>query len=242
MPVHARRWLEYVLDFAGHAFKIVPLGASANGLEPTKSLRVLIADDDGVTLMVLRRILATFGHAVVAEAGDGQQAVRLARETNPDLLILDIRMPAMDGLQVARHIQNERPIPTIILSAHTESGLGGEAAAAGAHAYLVKPFTAEQLKPAIELALVNFEKSRELQERLQQMNEALEARKLIERAKGILMRQTGLGEEDAYLKLQKTARSENRKLVDIARIIVMAEQLRREGGKPALRDRGSPAQ
>jgi two-component system, response regulator PdtaR len=199
-----------------------------------KSLRVLIADDDGLTLMVGRKILVGMGHTVVGEAGDGQQAVTLARETNPDLIILDIRMPKMDGLEAARLIQVQRPTPIIILSAHTESGLGSEAASAGANAYLVKPFTGQQLKPAIELALGNFERSKELEAKLQQMNEALEARKIVERAKGILMRQSGMDEEAAYLKLQKTARNENRKLVEVARTIIMTEQGRRDGSKPAV--------
>src|ERR1700733_15025597 len=89
-----------------------------------KSLRVLIADDDGLTLMVLRKILVTMGHTVVGEAGDGQQAVALAREANPDLIILDIRMPKMDGLEAARQIRDRCPVPIIVLSAHTEAGLG----------------------------------------------------------------------------------------------------------------------
>jgi response regulator NasT len=192
------------------------------------SLRVLIADDDGLTLMVLRKILVAKGHTVVGEAADGQQAVALAQETNPDLVVLDIRMPNMDGLEAAHAIQSHQATPVIILSAHAESGLGSEAAAAGAHAYLVKPFTAAQLKPAIELALANFEKSKMLEQKLQEVNEALETRKVVERAKGILMRQTGLDEEAAYLKLQKTARSENKKLADVARAVILAEQLRRE--------------
>jgi response regulator NasT len=173
------------------------------------------------------------GHEVIGEAGDGQQAVALVQEVKPDLVILDIRMPKMEGLEAARLIQSQCATPVIILSAHTESGLGSEAASAGAHAYLVKPFTAAQLTPAIELALTNFEKSRMLEEKLQQVNEALEARKLIERAKGILMRQTGLDEEAAYLKLQKTARNENKKLVEVARALILAEQLRRDSSKPA---------
>jgi AmiR/NasT family two-component response regulator len=198
-----------------------------------KPLRVLIADDDGLTLMLLRRILLSFGHEVVAVAGGGEEVVRLAGETNPDLLILDIRMPILDGLEAARRIRSQRPVPIIILSAHTESGLGSEAAGAGAHAYLVKPFTAEQLKPAIELALANFEKSRQLEHQLQQMSEAMEARKIVERAKGILMRQSGLDEEAAYLKLQKTARDENKKLIDVARSIVAGERPRRETRAPS---------
>jgi two-component system, response regulator PdtaR len=195
------------------------------------ALRVLIADDDGVTLMVLRKILVSMGHTVVGEAADGQQAVTLAQETNPDLAVLDIRMPNMDGLEAARAIQSHQATPVIILSAHAEPGLGSQAANAGAHAYLVKPFTAAQLKPAIELALANFEKSKMLEQKLQEVNEALETRKVVERAKGILMRQTGLDEESAYLRLQKTARSENKKLADVARALILAEQLRRETAK-----------
>ena len=178
-----------------------------------KSLRVLIADDDGLTLMVLRKILVAMGHTVVGEAGDGQQAVALAREAGPDLIILDIRMPKMDGLEAARQIQDLCPTPIIVLSAHSEAGLGIEAVGAGVNAYLVKPFTSEQLKPAIELALASSEKSKEMAAEIRQMKEALESRKLVERAKGILMRQTGMDEEAAYLKLQKTARNENRKLL-----------------------------
>ena len=193
-----------------------------------KNLRVVIADDDGLTLMVLRKILTGMGHEVAGEAGDGEEAVAIVKSTNPDLCIFDIRMPKLEGLAAARQVQQYRAIPVIILSAHTEAGLGSEAAGAGAHAYLVKPFTAGQLKPAIELALANFEKSQALEEKLHQANEALESRKIIERAKGILMRQTNLDEEAAYLRLQKTARNENRKLVEVARAIILAEQTRRD--------------
>lgn len=193
-----------------------------------KTLRIVIADDDGLTLMVLRKILTGMGHEIVGEAGDGEQAVSIATDTHPDLCIFDIRMPKLEGLEASRRLQQERPTPVIILSAHTESGLGSEAAGAGAHAYLVKPFTAGQLKPAVELALANFEKSQVLEEKLNRANEALESRKIIERAKGILMRQTGIDEEAAYLRLQKSARNENRKLVDVGRAIILAEQLRRD--------------
>ena len=205
-----------------------------------KTLRVVIADDDGLTLMVLRKILTVMGHKVVGEAGDGEQAVAAVKEHGPDLCIFDIRMPKMEGLEAARRVQAFRPTPVIILSAHTESGLGSEAASAGAHAYLVKPFTAGQLKPAVELALTNFERSRALEEKLQQANEALESRKLVERAKGILMRQTDMDEETAYLRLQKTARNENRKLIDVARAIILAEQLQRDLPAKTASTRGSP--
>lgn len=212
---------------------ILPRGGSGFTAGAMKPLRVLIADDDGLTLMVLRKVLVSLGHEVVGEAADGEQALTLFESTKPDLILFDIRMPKLDGLEAARRIQASRPTPLIFLSAHTESGLGGEAANAGAHAYLVKPFTAQQIKPAIELALANFTRSRQQEEKVQQLNEQLETRKVVERAKGILMRQTGLDEEAAYLKLQKTARNENRKLADVARAIILAEDIRREGIKHA---------
>ena len=196
-----------------------------------KKLRILIADDDGVTLMALRKVLTDFGHEVVAEAGDGEQAVALAATHTPDLCILDIRMPRMEGIAAAKQIQANRPTAIIMLSAHTEPGLGSEAAAVGAHAYIVKPFTANQLKPAIELALTTFEKSQQLEAQLLKATEAVEHRKLIERAKGILMRQSGLDEEAAYLRLQKTARTGNRKLVDVAKAMILADQMLRDSTK-----------
>jgi response regulator NasT len=184
-----------------------------------KPLRVVIADDDGVTLMVLRKTLIEMGHHVVGEAVDGHQAVALVKEHQPDLTILDIRMPNMDGLSASRAIQEMSAAAVVVLSAYTETGLGSEAANAGVDAYLVKPFTANQLAPAIELALANKKK-------FLQMNEQLETRKLIERAKGILMRQTGMSEEAAYLALQKTARNENKKMAEVARALILADQLR----------------
>jgi AmiR/NasT family two-component response regulator len=200
-----------------------------------KTLRMVTADDDGLTLMVLKKILTGMGHEVVGEAGDGEQAVAMVKEHKPDLCIFDIRMPKVEGLEAARQIQAFRPTPVIILSAHTESGLGTEAASVGAHAYLVKPFTAGQLKPAVELALANFDKSQQLEDKLQHANEALESRKFIERAKGILMRQTGIDEETAYLRLQKSARNENRKLIDVARAIILAEQLQHDTSRSPAR-------
>jgi two-component system, response regulator PdtaR len=205
-----------------------------------KTLRVVTADDDGLTLMVLKKILTGMGHEVVGEAGDGEQAVSVVKEQAPDLCIFDIRMPKVEGLEAARQIQAFRPTPIIILSAHTETGLGTEAASVGAHAYLVKPFTAGQLKPAVELALANFAKSKDLEGQLQHANEALESRKVVERAKGILMRQTGLDEETAYLRLQKSARNENRKLIDVARAIILAEQLQHDNTRSGAAIRNSP--
>ena len=196
-------------------------------------LRVVIADDDGVTLMALRKILSNLGHEVVGEAGDGEQAVALAKERTPDLCMLDIRMPKMEGIAAAKEIQVLRPTAIIILSAHTETGLGVEAASVGAHAFLVKPFTENQIKPAIEVAMTNFAKSQQLEEQLHRDTEAVEHRKLVERAKGIIMRQSKIDEEAAYLRLQKAARDGNRKLVDVARAVILADQMLHDSSKPA---------
>ena len=182
-------------------------------------LRVVIADDDGVTLMVLRKTLTEMGHQVVGEGGDGHQAVALVKELNPDLVVLDIRMPNMDGIAASQAIQEISAAAVVVVSAHTEVGLGSEAANAGADAYLVKPFTAKQLGPAIELALANKKK-------FCHINEQLETRKVVERAKGILMRETGMNEESAYLALQKAARNENKKMGEVARALILADQLR----------------
>ncbi len=195
-------------------------------------LRIVIADDDGMTLMVLRKILTNIGHEVVGEAGDGEQAVALAKERTPDLCILDIRMPKMEGIAAAKEIQAERPTAIIILSAHTETGLGVEAASVGAHAFLVKPFTENQIRPAIEVAMTNFAKSKQLEGQLHKATEAVEHRKLVERAKGIVMRQSGIDEESAYLRLQKAARDGNRKLVDVAKAVILADQMLRDSSNP----------
>ena len=202
-----------------------------------KSLRVLIADDDGLTLLMLRNILTKLGHTVVGEAIDGKQAVKIARCANPDLLILDIRMPVMDGFEASRRIRGQRPVPTIILSCHSESGLGRRAAAAGANAYLVKPFTMAQFNPVIELALADFRRRTELEDQLKLMNEKLETRKAVERAKGILMRQTGLDEESAYSQLQETAHSKNLTDAEMARAVIAAEQVHRAAATRALSPR-----
>ncbi len=190
------------------------------------ALRVLIADDDRLTRVVLSKMLSKLGHQVVAEAGDGMEAQRLALQHQPDLAIFDINMPGCTGLEAARRIQGEHPIAVIIVSAHSDAGLGQEAAGSGAHGYLLKPITPAQLAPVIELALANFQQGRVQEEKLLKMTEALETRKIVERAKGILMRQTGLDEEAAYIRLQKTARNENRKLRDVAQAVILADSTR----------------
>ncbi len=188
----------------------------------SERLRILIADDEAIRLMALRTQLRSLGFEVVAEATDGEEAVRLAREREPDLAILDIKMPGLDGIAAARQILQHRPIPILLLTAYSEVELVERAMEVGVFAYLVKPVTEEDLLPAILLARRRFEEFQALRGEVQDLREALEARKLIERAKGILMKRLGISEQEAFRRMQVQSQKENRKLVEIARAIITA--------------------
>ncbi len=185
-------------------------------------LRILIADDEAIRLMTLRTQLRALGFEVVAEATTGRQAVELASRCEPDLAILDIKMPELDGIAAAREITAHRPIPVILLTAYSEPELVERATEAGVFAYLVKPVSEEDLLPTILLARARFEEFRLLQQEVADLREALEARKVIERAKGILMKRLGISEAEAFRRMQVQSQKENKKLVEIARAIVTA--------------------
>ena len=188
-------------------------------------LRILIADDESIRLMSLRKQLAALGHRVIAEASNGAEAVALAAATQPDLAILDIKMPVTDGIEAAQQITRARPIPIILLTAYNEAELVERAAQANISAYLMKPVAEEDLLPAITLALIRFRQFEALRREVSDLREALEARKIIERAKGILVRRLGLTEEEAFRRLQKQRQDSNRKLAEVAEAIVMADRL-----------------
>ncbi|MCS7236516.1 MAG: response regulator [Armatimonadota bacterium] len=185
-------------------------------------LRILIADDEAIRVMTLRTQLRSLGFEVVAEATNGREAVELAERHQPDLAILDIKMPELDGITAAREITARRPIPVILLTAYSEPELVERATEAGVFAYLVKPVSEEDLLPTILLARARFEEFRILQKEVADLREALEARKLIERAKGILMKRLGISEAEAFRRMQVQSQKENKKLVEIARAIVTA--------------------
>lgn len=189
----------------------------------TERLRILIADDEAVRVMTLRAQLRSLGFEVVAEAGTGEDAVRLAGEHLPDLAILDIRMPDMDGIAAAEKIAQRYPIPIVLLTAYSEVDLVERASGAGVFAYLVKPVTEQELLPAILLARARFAEFRVMGSEVRDLREALEARKTIERAKGILMKRLGLSEAEAFRRMQVQSQKESRKLVEIAREIVTAQ-------------------
>jgi response regulator NasT len=188
-------------------------------------LRILIADDESIRMMSLRKQLAALGHRVVAEASNGEEAVALAAATQPDLAILDIKMPVADGIEAAQQITHARPIPIILLTAYNEAELVERAAQANISAYLMKPVAEEDLLPAITLALIRFRQFEALRREVSDLREVLEARKIIERAKGILVRRLDLTEEEAFRRLQKQSQDSNRKLAEVAEAIVMADRL-----------------
>jgi response regulator NasT len=183
------------------------------------SYRILIADDEPLIRADLRELLEEMGHEVVAEAGDGREALDLIDRVSPDVVILDIKMPKLDGLSVAGEISDRFPV--IILTAYTERNLIEKAKKSGAIAYLSKPFREGDLSPAIELAITQFLKTSKLTEHVTRLQEQLESRKLIERAKGLLMTKEGLTESQAYRKLQKTSMEKNRSMKEIAEAIIL---------------------
>lgn len=190
-----------------------------------RSLRVLIADDESIRLLSLGEQLAGLGHQVVAEATQGDEAVLLAEKHLPDLAILDIKMPVMDGIEAAERITAARPIPIILLTAYNETQLVERAARANISAYLMKPVAEDDLHPAIALALARFREFESLRREVADLRDALEARKVVEKAKGILMRRLDLSEEDAFKRLQKQSQDTNRRLAEVAEAIVLADKM-----------------
>lgn len=190
-----------------------------------EALRVVIADDESIRLMSLKTQLESMGLQVVGEAVNGRQAADLVCRLKPDLAILDIKMPEMDGLEAAKLIAAEYPIPVIVLTAYSEKPLAERAIEAGVFAYLMKPVSEEDLLPTILLARSRFREFQDLRKGMSDLREALETRKLIERAKGILMERRNLTEAEAFRRMQIQSQNENKKLAEIAQAIIMADRM-----------------
>jgi two-component system, response regulator PdtaR len=187
--------------------------------------RVIIADDESIIRMDLREMLSALGYQVVGEAGDGRQAISLARELKPDLVIMDIKMPEMDGIAAAKVLTEEKIAPVLLLTAYSQHELVQGAREAGVVGYIVKPFRQDELMPAIEVALSRFREFRELEKEMGDLKDTLEARKVIERAKGILMDQYGLKEADAFRRIQKLSMDTRKSMREIADAILLAREL-----------------
>ncbi|CAM04674.1 response regulator receiver and ANTAR domain protein [Saccharopolyspora erythraea NRRL 2338] len=182
--------------------------------------RVLVAEDEALIRLDLVEMLREEGYQVVGEAADGQEAVRLADELRPDLVILDIKMPKMDGIEAASNIAGERIAPVVILTAFSQRDLVERARDAGAMAYLVKPFAKRDLVPAIELAVSRFTEVQALEAEVADLNERLEARKTIERAKGLLMSKHSLSEPESFRWLQRTAMDRRTTMKAVAQAVL----------------------
>jgi response regulator NasT len=193
-----------------------------------KNLRVLIADDESIIRMGLRTILTELGHTVYS-AADGVEAVTLAHREQPDIALLDVRMPFRDGLEAASEILKQRPIPIVILTAYNEGTLLDRAAELPVQGYLIKPVKRDDLITTMRVAMAQFSNQRQLNEKVDELEEKLTARKLIERAKGILMK-NGVGEEEAYHQIQMAARSRRTTMSKVAQEII-DRSARSENGK-----------
>ena len=183
-------------------------------------VRILVAEDETIIRLDLRALLEHAGFEVCAEARDGEEAVALARSERPDLALLDVKMPKLDGIEAARRILEERPIPIVMLTAYGQDEIVQRAAEAGVFGYLVKPFREQDLLPAIRTARARHSELAALREEAESLAEALAARKAIERAKGLLMEKEGLSEQDAFARLRKASQISGRPLKVVAEALI----------------------
>jgi len=184
------------------------------------SLRILVAEDETIIRLDLKALLENAGFEVCAEARDGVEAVELARSEHPDLAVLDVKMPRLDGIEAARRILEERAIPIVMLTAYGQDELVSRAVEAGVFGYLVKPFRESDLLPAIRTARARHDELAALREEAESLADALAARKSIERAKGLLMAKEGLSEQDAFARLRKASQVSGRPLKVVAEALI----------------------
>jgi two-component system, response regulator PdtaR len=188
-------------------------------------LRIVIADDEPIIRLDLRRTLENMGHVVIGEASDGAQAVEITRELKPDVAILDIKMPNMDGIEAAKVVSTEGLAPVLLLTAYSQKDLVERAKDAGVFAYLVKPFKEADLMPAIEIAMARFEEFMDLEKEVTSLEDKLETRKAVDRAKGILMDMYGLKEQDAFRRIQVQSMNTRKSMREIAEAIIIANSV-----------------
>lgn len=182
--------------------------------------RVVIGDDESIIRMDLAEMLEDAGHQVVGEAADGVEALALVRRENPDIVILDIKMPRLDGIHAARMIAHEQLAPVLLLTAYSQKDIIDKATDSGVLGYLVKPVSPTNLFPAIEVAIAQFKRQQEMNKQLDQMNEEIETRKGVERAKGLLMELYHIPEEEAYRRLQQYSMKKRISLKSVAEAVI----------------------
>lgn len=187
-----------------------------------RGLKILLADDEALLRLDLREMLDDAGHDIVGEASNGEEAVELARRLKPDFIIMDVKMPIMDGLTAAKIIAAENIAPVLLLTAYSQQDIVEKAKDAGVIAYLVKPIREEQLFPAMEIAASRFAELQKLNEELLDLKESLATRKLLDRAKGILMSAHGMTEQEAYRKMQQYSMAKRITLKELAESIIAA--------------------
>ena len=192
---------------------------------PTAKWRIIIADDESLIRLDLREMLTHLGYDVIAEASDGRMAMELARKLRPDLMIMDIKMPEVDGIAAAEELTRERIAPVVLLTAYSDQGLVERARDAGVVGYVVKPFREAELMPVIELSRARFDEFRTMEREVGTLKDALETRKVIERAKGVLMETHGLRESEAFHRIRRTSMDARKSMKEVAEAILLAHDV-----------------
>ena len=187
--------------------------------------RIILAEDDSVIRMDLKEELQRQGYLVVGEVGDGESAVNLTRELRPELVVMDIRMPEMDGITAAEILTREKLAPVVLLTAFSDEELIERARNAGVVHYVTKPWRDRDLKPAIEIALSRFGEFREMEGRVKDLEDHLATRKVVEKAKGVLMQKHSITEQEAFRRIQKASMNNRKSMKDVAEAILLAEEL-----------------
>ncbi|MBC8077243.1 MAG: response regulator [Chloroflexales bacterium] len=190
-----------------------------------QQIRLVIADDESLIRMNLKETLVGLGYLVIGDASDGVTVINLARELRPDLVLMDIKMPRLDGIQAAKVLTEEKIAPVLLLTAYSDRELVDRAREAGVVNYIVKPFRDAELMPAIEIALARYKEFLEMDHQVADLKETLDTRKLVERAKGVLMDSQGLKEAEAFRKIQQLSMNTRKSMKEIAQALLLAHEI-----------------